>query len=267
MVAATLRREERVGLGVAVAAHVGLLLILVLRPAGDVVAPPERIEVTLSDDVGIISTSPDPYSDAAPDIAPEIGEAPLPSIADDQPLLPPRVAEPQEPAPAPAPAREQATQRPSRPSPPARSTPAPRPAKKAGGSRIGSDFLEGVEGAESNERSSSPAAEAIGPKVQAALSGAISRQLRPHWAAPQGADADQLVTILAWELNRDGSLAGSPRVVRQLGVNDANSAQKGRHAEQAIRAVRLAAPFNLPDEYYDAWKRIAQFRFDKRLSQ
>ena len=38
-------------------------------------------------------------------------------------------------------------------------------------------------------------------------------------------------------------------------------------AEQAIRAVRLATPFNLPPQYYDAWKRVAAFRFDKRLSQ
>jgi hypothetical protein len=56
-------------------------------------------------------------------------------------------------------------------------------------------------------------------------------------------------------------------VVRQLGITDTNRAQADRHAEQAIRAVRLAAPFDLPEEYYDAWKRVSAFRFDKRLSQ
>ena len=80
-------------------------------------------------------------------------------------------------------------------------------------------------------------------------------------------EAEKLVTILAWDLNPDGTLAGSPRVVRQDGITDANRAQAQRHAEQAVRAVRLAAPFDLPSEYYPAWKRIAEFRFDRRLSQ
>lgn len=112
-----------------------------------------------------------------------------------------------------------------------------------------------------------PPAALIGPAVQSALAGSISRQLKPHWIVPQGADAEKLVTILSWNLNRDGSLAGTPQVVRQEGVNEMNRAQAARHAEQAIRAVQLAAPFNLSDEYYDAWKRVATFRFDRKLSQ
>lgn len=84
---------------------------------------------------------------------------------------------------------------------------------------------------------------------------------------PQGADAELLVTILAWSLNRDGSLSGTPQVVRQEGITDTNRPQASRHAEQAIRAVQLAAPFNLPPEYYDAWKRVGLFRFDRKLSQ
>jgi hypothetical protein len=107
----------------------------------------------------------------------------------------------------------------------------------------------------------------MGPAVRSSLAGAISRQLKPRWVAPQGADAELLVTILAWDMNPDGSLKGAPHVVRQEGITDANRAQASRHAEQAIRAVRLAAPFDLPDQYYDAWKRVASFRFDRKLSQ
>ena len=29
----------------------------------------------------------------------------------------------------------------------------------------------------------------------------------------------------------------------------------------------LAAPFDLPEQYYDSWKRVAAFRFDRKLSQ
>ncbi|WP_369818219.1 TonB C-terminal domain-containing protein [Novosphingobium sp. ST904] len=103
--------------------------------------------------------------------------------------------------------------------------------------------------------------------MKSALSGAITRQLKPHWQAPQGPDAEELVTYLAFTLNKDGSLAGKPTVVRQTGITDTNRNQAARHAEQAIRAVQLAAPFNLPDEYFDAWKRVSSFKFDKRLSQ
>ncbi|MCX7285316.1 MAG: hypothetical protein NTX28_14965 [Novosphingobium sp.] len=94
-----------------------------------------------------------------------------------------------------------------------------------------------------------------------------SRQIKPHWAATQGVDADKLITILAWDLNADGTLAGRPRVVDQQGITPANEAQAKRHAEQAIRAVQLAAPFDLPDMYYTGWKRVTAFRFDRKLSQ
>ncbi len=60
----------------------------------------------------------------------------------------------------------------------------------------------------------------------------------------------------AFDLNDDGSLAGEPRVVSQTGRTDANAAQMGRHAELAIRAVKLAAPFDLPEEYYQYWKSV-----------
>lgn len=253
MVLARLSHEERIGLVVSIAGHVALLGVLVFRPAsGDVVMPPDRIEVTLSDDVGLISTSPEPSVDAAADVAPEIGE----------------VGEPEPPAAEPLPVSDRPAIAPVRPEPIARSTPqTPRRSERPGGSRIGNDFLEGTPGAQTSGSSTSPRAETIGPRVQAALSGAITRQLKPHWTAPPGVDAEQLVTILAWNLNEDGSLAGSPRVLRQLGVNAANRTQAPRHAELAIRAVQLAAPFDLPEEYYDSWKRIASFRFDKRLSQ
>lgn len=270
MAAANLRSEERIGLVIALAAHVALVAVLVLRPPAPAPFPlPERMTVTLSDDAGLTSTSPEPEAQPAPDVAPVLGEAPpppAPVIAPEpivRPLPIPRVA--------PAPTRA-LTKQAAKPSVPARQTTAPttpqrRPAASAGGSRVGSDFLKGVSGARTNGAATNPPAAAIGPQVRSALAGAISRQLKPKWTAPQGVDAEKLVTILAWSLNRDGTLSGSPRVVRQDGINDANRAQAQRHAEQAVRAVQLAAPFTLPPEYYDAWKRVADFRFDRRLSQ
>ncbi|TCU56088.1 cell division and transport-associated protein TolA [Novosphingobium sp. PhB57] len=314
-----LRKDEGLGLTLAVALHVAVLAVMVLRPAqNEVVKPPQRIEVTLSDQVGMTSTSPDPYSQAAPDMAPELGEAapppapapapepqpqprpePQPAPVPPAPALRPQPPQPRPaPRPAPKPAPKPAPPKPAPPKPaekpappkkapakPAPKAPASRdsaidrivgkpgssaskattPPKKAGGSRVGADFLSGVSGATSTQGKGQPAA-ALGPAAVSALNGAISRQLKPHWAAPQGADAELLVTTVRFRLNKDGSLDGEPQVLRTTGQNAANSAQVQRHQEQAIRAVKLAAPFNLPEDLYNGWKVITT-NFDRRLSQ
>ena len=278
MVAASLNREERVGLVLAVVAHVALVALIMVRPATPpFVAPPERIAVTLSDEIGLKSTSPQPMAEAAPDIAPELGEPaePTPPQPQVQPQVKPEPPKPEVARPVPRPAARTAPA--SRPVPKAVPSPAPRPSVKpaqrppavAGGSRIGSDFLKGVTGATTRGTSPTPPADNAGPEVKAALKAAISRKIKPHWRGkvPEGVDTDKLVTILSWNLNPDGSLAGTPVVVSQEGITDSNRPQAARHAEQAVRAVQLAAPFELPAEFYGSWKRVASFRFDKRLSQ
>jgi outer membrane biosynthesis protein TonB len=283
MAAIALRKEEWGGLAFAVAVHAALIAYLAMQPPkDDVVVPPQRIEVTLSDEVALQSSSPDPRSQAAPDTAPQLGEAapipapPVPSMPSDVPAPP---VERAAPAPAPRPVPRPAERAPERPAPRPKAEPAPpkqaapspprrearTPPKQAGASRVGADFLSGVEGAAAQSGSGAPA-QLTGP-VRSALSAAITRQLKPKWNPPDGADADRLVTVLSWNLNKDGSLSGRPQVVRQTGVTDANRAQAERHAEQAIRAVQLAAPFDLPADYYDGWKRISSFSFDLRLSQ
>ena len=260
-----LSREERIGLGVAIAAHIALVGWLCFEPLGkDVQAPPERMTVSFADEVALDATSPAPQAEAALDTAPELGEAapePVPVIA---PAPEPKVAmarpRPNQPAARP-------TARPSARPPAADPRTRRRPDAPRGASKVDSDFLDGIPGGESRTAPRNPPAARAGPQVAASLSQAISRKLKPNWVAPQGAEADQLITVLAWDLNRDGSLAGRPRVVSQSGVTDANRAQQARHAEQAIRAVQLAAPFGLPEEYYSAWRRVASFRFDRRLSQ
>lgn len=276
MTGIALRRDEGLALLAALAAHAALVLVLALQPASTPLPPPERMMVTLSDEVGLTSTSPEPAAPAAADEAPELGEdaAPPPPTP-----VPPQPAPTPAPRPAPVPPPKAAVQ-PAKPAP-AKTQPAkpaavqPAPAKAApakapvrpGASRIGDDFLKGTPGGTANAPPGPPPAAAVGPAVRSALAGAISRQLKPKWVAPQGAEAELLVTILTWDLNADGTLAGSPRLVRQEGITAANRAQAQRHVEQAIRAVRLAAPFNLPDEFYPAWKRVTAFRFDRKLSQ
>lgn len=303
-----LSKQEGAGLAIAALAHAGLLGFLMLSPPGKTIKPPpQRMEVTFSDEIADQSTSPDPMAEAAPDVAPELGEPAPEPVAQPQPLpeppkpvpAPPQpkpVPAPPKPAPAPQPQPKPAPPKPAppKPAPPKPAPPKPAPAKPApakpapakaaparpgdesprrrpdapsGGSRIGSDFLKGIPGSTKPGTAKTPPAAVAGPEVKASLASAVARQVKAHWVGPQGVDIDKLVTVLAWDLNPDGSLAGRPRVVSQTGITPANEAQAKRHAELAIRAVQLAAPFDLPSEYYANWKRISAFRFDKRLSQ
>lgn len=261
-----LTREEAFGLIVALAAHGGLVAWLWLEPLGkDIQPPPERMTVSFAEEVAPEATSPEPMAQAAPDIAPEIGEA---SAAEPEVVTPPPEPAPKVVAtPQPRPSRPVA--RPSA-KPSAKATPKPSPSatprRRPGGSQLGDDFLKGV-GGETRGTAQNPPAARAGPQVAASLSQAIARQLIPHWKAPQGAEAEKLVTYLSWDLNQDGSLAGLPRVVRQEGITDANRTQAARHAEQAIRAVQLAAPFDLPVQYYSIWRKIRNSPFDRNLMQ
>lgn len=296
MVGITLKRGEAIGLGVALALHAGLVAVLLMQPERQAVLPPppERMTVSLATDVGLEATAPDPVPVSRAATAPTLAPEPAPDMSENttaeaepspprpQPQPAPRVQREPEPRAAPRPQpRATASSRPTpqrtaapdtRPAPAAKPAPArtaaAKPAastpRRSGGSRIGADFLPGAGSSETSSETRTVAA-AFGATEQAALSAAINRQLKPHWRAPQGVDADRLVTVLAWELNENGSLKGKPRVVSQSGINDSNRPQAELHAEQAIRAVQLAAPFKLPSEFYDKWKRIRDWRFDRRL--
>lgn len=266
---AHLSREERIGLGIAAAAHVALVGALVLQVRDDPTSLPipERMDVSLASEVSLESTAPDPAAEAqaavAPVLAPEPVPAPVPTAAPEP--APTRAREEPQPRPQPTRAAPRPTPTPSaRPSAQPSRQPEPKsaPSNPPGGSRIGADFLRGTGTAEGDQ--GTPATRA-GPAEIASIQAAMARQIKPKWSAPQGVDAEKLVTYLSWDLNPDGSLKGRPRVERQTGITDSNRPQAQLHAERAIRAVQLAAPFNLPEEYYDIWKSPRNVKFDRNL--
>ena len=253
---------------VAIALHVALIAVLLLQGATREPLPvPERITVNFADEVGMTSAAPEPVREAQASVAPELGEQVSPPVeyVPPAPIPQPTTA----PAPRPQPTAR-ATSRP-RPQPTQRATSQPRPRPRpsaeptrSGGSRVGDDFLAGSGSSSSSTDTRMPASQ-VGASARASIAAAISRQLKPHWSPPSGPDAEKIVSVIAWQMNEDGSLKGRPRLVRQTGVNDTNRAQAERHAEQAVRAVQLAAPFDLPPEYYNAWKNVSAFSFDWNL--
>ena len=277
-----LNREEQIGVVVAIALHAGLVAWLALAPSRSTFQPPpERMTVSLSEEVAPEATSPEPLAQAAPETAPTLGEAaaapasePLPEVVPPEPA--PRVVA--SPLPRPSPPLARPTARAS--AKPAAKLPAKatattdtrtrrRPDAPAGASRVGSDFLKGIPGGEPRGAAQNPPAARAGPQVVSSLGQALMRQIRPKWQGrvPQGVNAEKIVTILSIELKPDGSLAGTPTFVGQEGVDETNRAQAPRHREEAIRAVQLAAPFDLPPQWYSVWKTLPPLRFKKSISQ
>ena len=249
-----MERAERTGLGISVAAHValiGVLSIAVLTAPKPLVPSSPPIDVQIVDRLAPMATTPEPAVDEpAPSVAPE--------VAPPEPSQPDVATRPAEPSPKPA-LHKVAPQPAAKPQPPT-----PVAAKPPRGSRLGSDFLKGIA-----DRPSAGTAQAskavIGPAVQSSLAAEMRRQIKPHWSAPSGADAEALVTKLTIRLTRDGTVA-SIDDVETTGQTDSNAGQVRLHQEAARKAVRLASPFRLPAEFYDAWS-VSIVRFDKRLSQ
>lgn len=261
MSAATLRPEERIGLVVALAAHAGLFAWLAWTKPAPPPPPPERMTVSLSEDVGLSATSPTPAPEAAPDKAPELGEAP----PKPEPVV---KVEPPKPQPQPkAPVKPATTVQKKPPITPAKAPPKPQkpPARPSGGSSFDNAFKPGTPGAQGKNPSQNASAATLGPQQQSALRAAIMRQIKPHWSAPQGIDAELLVSTVRFRLDQNGRLIGEPELVSQK-TTVGNQPQARRHFEQAVRAIKLAQPFILPPDFYPYWQTVTS-TFDKRLSQ
>lgn len=281
MATATLRNEERIGLVVALAAHVGLIAWLALwRPSAEPLELPGKVSVTLSEEVAPVATTPEPSANPAPDSAPELGEVPPPPAPlarpEPQPAPPQPVAR-AVPAPKPVTRPVQPPLRPvARPVQPprrdaiadllAKRTPAARPpgrpaatnpprttpSGRPGGARFADAFEKGIPGATgAGQPSAQP-----GPAQVSSIRGSINARVRVPWnsCAVTGLDVNKLRASVTFSLDKQGGVTSvsAPQVT---GISDANRAQAARFGECAVKAIRTAAPYaNLPVEFYDHWK-------------
>jgi hypothetical protein len=79
--------------------------------------------------------------------------------------------------------------------------------------------------------------------------------VRGPWnaCAVSGVDVEKLRASVHFALARDGQVTSvEPPVV--TGRTDSNAPQVTRFGECAVRAIRAAAPFDLPADSYDFWK-------------
>ncbi|MBN8842960.1 MAG: hypothetical protein J0H88_06900 [Sphingomonadales bacterium] len=93
-------------------------------------------------------------------------------------------------------------------------------------------------------------------EVKRSIDVAIDGKILPYWRrnVPSGVDIDQLRVVLRIQLSREGRVTSVDQVGELSGKTESNAPQQKLFVERAERSIRQAAPFDLPDEYYDQWK-------------
>lgn len=286
-------RDEKKGLLIAAAGHIGLLALLslgLLTPSRDLPSADDLFAVDLVD-ISDLPTAPRHVEATAPAIGPdEIPEESVAAVEDqsEAPIQPADVSPAPTPTPTPAPAPKPEPQpkpkpveskpatkpqpKPDAASSKAETKPTPAPAKPAAAAaskpkapeqgRLGKDWLASVIG----EGKEKPSPAKISGPAAAGLAQAIRSQVQPCWNPPAGgADVARLVTILRINFRKDGTVVGQPEITSQSGVSADNQAYARQHGEAAKRAVLRCQPLKLPADLYDAWKDI-EFNFDARLN-
>jgi hypothetical protein len=123
-------------------------------------------------------------------------------------------------------------------------------------------------GRDPESRSEAPPAAAMSARAMADIGSAIARQVQPcaDRQVYPGPGAERIVTPIILRLNRDGSLAGRPRVGQQRGLDDENSRYAQRVADLAVNAFVSCAPLRgLPQDLYDVPRGWSNFTLNYRL--
>jgi len=255
-------RAEGAGLGLSVAGHVALLVILSLNLMSVRELPKlsEPMDVMLVDKVGAVSAAPEvskepPQAAQAPDIGPTEETPPEPTPAPPKPQpappTPPRPSSkpapkpvPQKPAPAPAPVSKAAEK------------PTPAPAKpKPKATSLGTDFLKGIPVENSAGKGAAPRAATISPIAMNGLVALIASQVKPCYTIPAGGtDTTSIVSRIRLRLKPDGSIGVAPEVIGNVGVTPANQPYVRQMNEAATRALQRCAPYKLPADLYEVWR-------------
>ena len=237
-------RAEWTGTGAAVGFHVALIAAMSMSLASVTSTPePPAMEVELVDEVGLDSASPEPFTPPPASTAPEIGEA--------EPTAAPSLAPPPSaPRPIPTPQVDAAERRQAqiaarRAAQAAQAKPAPRV------SRLGDDFLQGIEADAPNSSPAKPAAR-FDARAAASVARLIADQIRPCALQQRelGPGANRIQVTLNLLLSPSGRLKRSPTVVRVTGDDADNAQYIDLVVNQAIASYRQCSPLRLPAELY-----------------
>ena len=125
-------------------------------------------------------------------------------------------------------------------------------AAKPRASRLGDHFLDNLGTTPTTSTAKAPSATKIDARSLASIQQAIARQIQPCADRQRnpGPGANAIVIILNLKLNEDGTLAATPRMVRQSGLDGDNDRYAQRVVDLGIAAFKGCSPLKLPAEYY-----------------
>lgn len=295
------RERDALAVGGAVILHAALMAGLYYAAkfgTPEVPPKPKSIEVSIAEEVGSETTSlnedtaaspapelgepepapfvePEPAPVAEPTPAPVATQAPKPSprpTPTPKPVVKPKQAQTPQAKPAAKPQQSQPKKQAA--AKPQNAVPAKKPGSPTGQNKpcttaFCKNFSAPGKGQGTNANATKPGKSTGGPtaaEARRSIKLAIDGEIAGPWNRniPSGADVEKLVTVVQFRLNKDGTLAGEPRLVSQSGKTASNAPQQQLHLERAIRSIKQAAPFKLPAEYYDQWK-VWTFTFKGRI--
>ena len=247
-----------------------------------VVAVPFEIirEAELADELSVpeMRESPEPPPETpVEEVLPEADPEPLPeetNLPEDNPPPAEPEPEPQPEAPDPAPVEEAPEQQPEEPveeTPPDPTPPEPEePSLDL--AALESELVnivpeetgapqevpqEAVQSLRDQQRIG------LGARLTANEEALVRARVNQCWNRLSGApEPEKLVVVIEFELNRDGSLLGVPRVMNRAQIRSSGNNFWIAAEQRAVQAVTNCAPYDfLSQDRYDAWR---EFRFNFR---
>lgn len=269
MAETALRREESLGLALAVIGHAALLAFLVFyNPALPPAGGEGRMSVTISDDAGAATNPDQSNTDLGDDSGPEAGGnsvAPQPvEQAVPQPLPKPTAKQPEKAQQAQTRTNAVSVNRAGKNGP---CTAFDKSFGTCGGSKGSkpSNNLGGPKGGgtPNTGKGNTPA---TGQQKATWQNSIASRVVGPWQRCPvSGLDLEKLRVVIPFTLDLSGRVEsfGEPRV---SGRTLANQNQVEPFIRCAQRAIKLGAPYDLPPDYYAQWN-SRELTFSKGRAQ
>lgn len=239
----------------------------IAKNAEPIAAPPQPEEIVPEPIAAPAPKAPLPPVKAAPQIKKQ-----LPPKAEPKAPAPIARVTPKQPPPATKTTQSPTPKTTTRSPPPAAARPSPQTKGQASpmfdiaaATANASGVNAGGRRSPQLSKSSGAAAKAkgSGSRLQGNLAGALRQQIKNCWYEPADlSNPGRLIVEIAIELSPDGNLARPPRLVTPASRNGADSTLLIA-IDNAIRAARQCAPYDLPSDRYDEWQSF-NFRFDPR---
>lgn len=266
-------QTDKMGLGVAVGAHVALIAAMVfgLFMSTDPLKKPEAISVSLVGEIAEVSTAPDaiqeepaPPAAAVIEPSPPAESPPTPIVRMERPVEKPQLVPVPKPVKrdVPSPVKTAVKKLPVKQPPTRVAAAAPKsgkgttPMRPGGLSKSFEDSISNVGKAPGAGKAIGTPAAKSGAEVKRSVSASLASQIRSRVraCAPSGVEINQIETFVTLSLEPSGRLT-NVQFNKQVGVNDSNRPQADPLKQCILQSVRAASPFSgLDPEYHSIWK-------------